>query len=249
MQRYFVPVDQIQERTIMVIGEDAKHIARVMRMREGDELTCCDGQGRSWLVRLVELETDRVVGTILRELDENVEPTVKLTLAQSLPKGDKMDLIVQKGTEVGITVFQPLETARTIVEYDAKKQAKRRERWQRIAKEAAEQAHRTFIPEIRTSQSLGFWLSSIQEYDLVLMPYEGEEQRGIREVLTRFPQVTTIAIVIGPEGGFDKEEVERAKAAGVQTVSLGPRILRTETAGLVTASAILYHYGELGGGK
>jgi 16S rRNA (uracil1498-N3)-methyltransferase len=249
MQRYFVSPGNIREREIWFEGDDARHITRVMRMREGDEVIACDGLGQSWLVRLAEWQADRVVGTILRRMDESVEPAVKLTLVQSLPKGDKMDLIVQKGTEVGISVFQPLVTARTIVEYDEKKEAKRRERWQRIVKEAAEQAHRARIPEIRTSQSFDVWLSSLDGFDLVLMPYEREERQGIREVLARFPQAGSIAIVIGPEGGFDREEVERAKAFGVETVSLGPRILRTETAGLVTATAILYHYGELGGGK
>lgn len=247
MQRYFVSKEQIQDGKIMIGGEDARHITRVMRMEPGDEVICCDGQGQSWRVRLEELHADRIIGTMVRELQEQREAGVKITLVQSLPKGDKMDWIIQKGTEVGIASFQPVETKRTIVEYDAKKEAKRRERWQRIAKEAAEQAQRTCLPAVAPCQPFSEWLSQVQNYDLVCMPYEGEREKSLHSILFRYPTIHTMAVIIGPEGGFAPEEVEAAWAAGVHTISLGPRILRTETAGLVTAAAILYHYGELGG--
>ncbi|GAX91550.1 16S rRNA (uracil(1498)-N(3))-methyltransferase [Effusibacillus lacus] len=253
MQRYFVSPDAIQDERVRITGDDVKHITRVLRMQPGAQVICADGTGRSYLVRLTELGQDAAVGDIIKPLQENVEPEVKLTLVQGLPKGDKMDLIVQKGTEVGITHFVPVETARTIVQYDAKKESKRRDRWQRIAKEAAEQAHRTVIPMIEEVQPFRQWLAQkAASFDLILLAYEGETPHGLRQELDRHAGGVSdtggsIALIVGPEGGLDPEEVAVATQSGARVITLGPRILRTETAGPVAAAMILYHFGQMGG--
>lgn len=256
MQRYFVSPQAIQGGRIRITGEDVKHVTRVMRFRPGDEVICANGQGESYRVRLTEFGPDQVLAEIVEPLAEKVEPEVKLTLVQGLPKGDKMDLIVQKGTEVGVSRFVPVATARTVVEYDAKKESKRRERWLRIAKEAAEQAHRLVIPEIGEVIPLAQWLErEAGSFDLVLLAYEGESERGLRQVLGEIAAESgfadrvppSVAIVIGPEGGLDEREVRLAAEKGVRTITLGPRILRTETAGPVAAALIFYHFGQMGG--
>lgn len=248
MQRYFVSQNAITGDTVTISGDDVKHIVRVMRMAAGDEVIVCDGSGQAFRVELTDLG-DTVQGRIVENVAKDPEPAVKITLAQGLPKGDKMELIVQKGTEVGIADFLPLDMARCIVQYDAKKEAKRRERWQKIAKEAAEQAHRNLIPDVREGVTFKQWLKTVAAYDLVVVPYEREEARGLQEVLTNHPEIKSVCILIGPEGGIAEDEIEQALAAGALPVTLGPRILRTETAGLVAATCVFYHYGEIGGGE
>lgn len=255
MQRYFVSPESVHANQITIIGDDVKHITRVLRLQPGAEVICADGLGSSYLVSLTAFSPDRVTGKILQTLQENVEPEVKITLVQGLPKSDKMDLIVQKGTEVGISCFVAVETNRTIVQYDSKKEAKRRERWQRIAKEAAEQSHRLVIPNIEEVLPLKNWLQQEAAlYDLILLAYEGESGQGIRSVLANFSLTNqtrviplTAAILIGPEGGFEQSEVDFAIEKGAKVITLGPRILRTETAGVITSAMILYHYGQMGG--
>ncbi|MFC4767433.1 16S rRNA (uracil(1498)-N(3))-methyltransferase [Effusibacillus consociatus] len=253
MQRYFVSPEAIQDGRVRITGDDVKHITRVLRLQPDAEVICADGTGSSYRVRLAELGSDQVIGDIVETLDEKVESQVKLTLVQGLPKGDKMDLIVQKGTEVGVARFVPVETNRTIVQYDAKKENKRRERWQRIAKEAAEQAHRVVIPEIDEVTSFTKWLTQeASSFDLVLIAYEGESGHGLRAVLNKRIESSinpprSVAVIIGPEGGFDQQEVLLAEEKGARAITLGPRILRTETAGVVAAAMILYHYEQMGG--
>jgi 16S rRNA (uracil1498-N3)-methyltransferase len=247
VQRYFVEPEAIQGETVTITGDDVKHIVRVLRMEKGEEVIVCDGVGHAYRVELTELRSDQVAGRIVEHLKDQVEARVKITLAQGLPKGDKMDLIVQKGTEVGISRFIPLEMARCIVQYDQKKEQKRRERWQKIAKEAAEQAHRTLIPSVADGMTFTQLMNNLDGFDLVIVPYEGEKVRGLRDVLQERPDVKHVCVVIGPEGGISDLEIETALAAGAVPVTLGPRILRTETAGLVAAACICYHFGEMGG--
>lgn len=247
MQRYFVTPDAVQDERVTITGDDVKHIVRVMRMEAGDEVIVCDGIGHAYRVELEETGNEQVVGRIVETMEQKVESAVKITLAQGLPKGDKMELIVQKGTEVGIARFIPTEMARCIVQYDAKKEQKRRERWQKIAKEAAEQAHRTLIPSVAESMTLKQLLRAKDGFDLIVVPYEAEKSQGLRTVLDQYPEARNICVVIGPEGGIAEEEIEQALAAGAIPVTLGPRILRTETAGLVAATCIYYQYGEMGG--
>ncbi|MBL0388364.1 16S rRNA (uracil(1498)-N(3))-methyltransferase [Tumebacillus sp. ITR2] len=247
MQRYFVQPDAIADGRIAITGDDVKHIVRVMRMEAGEEVIVCDGLGHAFRVELTDLGDTTVTGRVVEELVHSPESRVKITLAQGLPKGDKMELIVQKGTEVGINRFVPVDMARCVVQYDAKKEQKRRDRWQKIAKEAAEQAHRNLVPSIAEPMSFKQVMNSLDGFDLVVVPYEGEKARSLREVLADAPDAQHICVLIGPEGGIADSEVETALSRGALPVTLGPRILRTETAGLVAATCIYYHYGEMGG--
>ncbi|UOF88916.1 16S rRNA (uracil(1498)-N(3))-methyltransferase [Fodinisporobacter ferrooxydans] len=248
MQRYFVERSQVDlaNGLVRITGDDVKHITRVLRMKPGDTVIVSDGCGTSCTVALKELQEFEVIGDIRHSLQSR-EPQVKITLVQGLPKGDKMDLIVQKGTEIGVSEIIPVETARSIVKYDEKKQTKAVERWRKIAKEAAEQAHRDAIPAVQRPQPLRQWMNKLSQYDLVLVPYEGEIVQTMQQILRTAGPIHRICIAIGPEGGWDDGEIAEFLALHAQPVTLGPRILRTETAGLVAAAVILYEYGEMGG--
>ena len=249
MQRYFVTPYAIHGDRVTITGDDVKHIVRVLRMEAGDEVIVCDGTGRAFHTELTELGDGEVAARIVEELSAQPESPVKITLAQGLPKGDKMDLIIQKGTETGITRFLPLSMSRCIVQYDDKKEQKRRERWQKIAKEAAEQSHRNIVPDVANGMTFKQLMNALERFDLVLVPYEMEKARGLRDVLEEHPEAREVCVVIGPEGGIAEEEIETALRAGAMPVTLGPRILRTETAGLFVAACVAYHTGEMGGVK
>jgi 16S rRNA (uracil1498-N3)-methyltransferase len=250
VQRYFVNKDQIVNGRVTIAGDDARHIFRVLRMVPGDNVICCDGTGAAYLVVLERLTEAVVTGRILEPLAGRREAGIHITLAQGLPKGDKMDMIIQKGTEMGVSRFIPVWMERTVVRYDDRKEAKRMERWRRIAKEAAEQAHRDRIPVVEPPVPFHACISRLSLYDLAILPYEKEATRGLRHLLQEVSDhlsLQNVCVVIGPEGGFSEQEVALAEQHGARTVTLGPRVLRAETAGLVVTAAILYHTGELGG--
>jgi len=175
------------------------------------------------------------------------EPSTSVWIAQSLPKGDKFETVIQKGTEIGVTAFIPFVSARTIVQYDAKKETKRLARWRKIAKEAAEQAHRGKVPDVREAIGWKELLKLAGEAALTVFCYEKEDGTQLKDVLRSAPRPVDgpILVVIGPEGGFTESEAEEAENAGCKLTGLGRRILRTETAGMVAASCILYEYGEM----
>ncbi|RIX54193.1 16S rRNA (uracil(1498)-N(3))-methyltransferase [Paenibacillus nanensis] len=259
MQRYFVAPEQIKDGVVTITGEDAHHAARVMRMKPEDRFIACDGQGRTALAAVVEASPQEVRAEVLELLPLDSEPRWSVTIAQSLPKGDKMELVIQKGTEIGAAAFLPFESERMVVQYDGKKEAKRLERWGKIAKEAAEQAHRQRIPELKTLHSWKQLLAAVKEYDLALFCYEREGKdahgRGIGDVVRKWKMDNAgkadtranILLIVGSEGGFTEREAEEAEAAGAQLAGLGKRILRTETAGLVGLTCLLYESGEMGG--
>lgn len=253
MQRYFVPAAQFAEDTVALVGDDAHHASRVMRMRVGDSFIVSDGAGREAIAKVTDIAAGRVDAAIEELLASDREPAWQITIAQSLPKGDKMELIIQKGTEIGAYAFVPFESERMIVQYDAKKEAKRLERWEKIAKEAAEQAHRSRIPDIAKPLSWKQLVGSMKEYDLVLFCYEEEGRSGAGSGLRGAVQPLAARrdlralVIVGPEGGFTEQEASQAQAAGAVLVGLGKRILRTETAGIVALTALLYESGEMGG--
>jgi len=259
MQRYFVEPAQFTGNELVIAGDDAHHISRVMRMAEGDQVIVSDGQSRTVIAEIVSFGNKEVTLVVTEELEQQSEAAWSVTIAQGLPKGDKMELIVQKCTEIGAAGFIPFESQRVIVQYDRKKEAKRLERWHKIAKEAAEQSHRNVIPTIAEPLSWKQLLSSIASYDLVLFCYEraGAEGHGIglKDVLQQYKQQwqqaglvkPAILLIVGPEGGFAESEAEQAQEAGAKLVGLGKRILRAETAGMVGLSCILYESGEMGG--
>ncbi|REK77420.1 RsmE family RNA methyltransferase [Paenibacillus paeoniae] len=263
MQRYFVAPDQFRDGVITITGEDAHHAARVMRMKADDQLIASDGAGRSALAVVREVSAQEVKADVLELLDADSEPAWRVTIAQSLPKGDKMELVIQKGTEIGVTAFLPFESERMVVQYDAKKEAKRLERWSKIAKEAAEQSHRHRIPSIHSLASWKRLLAVIPDYDLALFCYEREGDRahglGIGDVVRGWKKEhgieadsasdvqPNILLIVGSEGGFTEREAQEAQTAGARLAGLGKRILRTETAGLVGLTCLLYESGEMGG--
>jgi 16S rRNA (uracil1498-N3)-methyltransferase len=254
MQRYFVDKEQFITKTVRIQGDDAFHIQSVMRGKPGDHLIIANGEGQEAIAEIVSL-TKGSVEVIYDELTASAgEARVDVWLAQALPKGDKMEMVIQKGTEIGANRFIPFTSERTIVQYDAKKEAKRVERWARIAKEAAEQAHRGIIPTIEAVLSWRELLAIVPNVTMAFICYEKENAQQFRELLQHILNKNTpstnpiqIMLIIGPEGGLTEGEIRDAEQAGCRTISLGRRILRTETAALVGLSCILYESGEMGG--
>jgi 16S rRNA (uracil1498-N3)-methyltransferase len=255
MQRYIVPPAAFRGRTVVVEGDDAFHMARVMRMRPGDRVVVCDGEGREATAVLTRVEPARAEAELEEFRPSAGEPAWTVVIAQSLPKGDKMELIIQKGTEIGAAAFVPFRSERAVVQYDGKQEARRLERWRKIAKEAAEQAHRGKLPEVAGVTAWRELLRTFPEYDDVYFCYErrgGEPSAGlrtlVRETMSRVPdRPLKLLVVVGPEGGFTEREAAEAEAAGARPAGLGARILRTETAALAALACLMYESGEMGG--
>lgn len=255
MQRYFLPLEQFHEatQTVTIEGDDAHHLIRVMRADIGDKIICSNGVDREVLARISELDKGRVTAEIVEELPMDAEAAVQVWIAQSLPKGDKMELIIQKGTEIGAARFLPFLSERTIVQYDAKKEAKRSERWQKIAKEAAEQAHRNRVPQVDSVYSWKQLLQRAKEADVAWICYEKEDGQQLKPAIQeaqaegKLGPGKQVLIAVGPEGGFTEQEIKQAEEAGFASVSLGARILRTETAAMVGLTCLFYETGEMGG--
>ena len=241
MPKFFINKNDISRGQIQLFGEDEKHIKTVLRAREGEEVTLCDGEGMDYHCRIASLERGVLLDVLSKEVCET-EPRTKITLYQGLPKADKMELIIQKCVELGIERIVAVSTERAIVKLD-KKETKKLERWQKIAEAAAKQSGRGIIPEV-CQQVLKFKeaVAEAKELDGAIIPYEREQERGIREFVKGFTG-ESVGIFIGPEGGFADEEIALAQENGIQSVTLGKRILRTETAGMTTTAIILYELG------
>jgi 16S rRNA (uracil1498-N3)-methyltransferase len=254
MQRYFIPPEQFLETTVTINGSDAHHLIRVMRSQIGDTVICSNGIDREAIVSLTFLDKDTVEAAILEELTLLNEAAIEVWVAQSLPKGDKLETVIQKNTEIGAARFIPFVSERTIVQYDEKKAIKLQERWGKIAKEAAEQAHRNRVPEVTLPLSWKQTLKLVAQVDLALICYEKESglqlKQHLRQTFKREaekPLKGRVLLMIGPEGGFTVKEIAEAEAIGCHSISLGSRILRTETAAMVALTCILYETGEMGG--
>ena len=242
MQQFFAEPSWIRENKIFMQGSDVNHIRNVLRMKPGEDVRVNDGRGKTYLCCISSYEEQTAVLDILKELDSDTELPSRIILFQGLPKGDKMEWIVQKAVELGAYSIVPFAAKRSVVKLDEKKAAKKQARWQLIAKGAAEQSGRGIIPEVSAVQTFTEALRMAGELDVVLIPYELEE--GMKETVRILEEIApgqSVGIFIGPEGGFEEEEVERAKAAGAHAVTLGKRILRTETAGLTALSILMYH--------
>ncbi|MCQ4086160.1 16S rRNA (uracil(1498)-N(3))-methyltransferase [Saccharibacillus sp. JS10] len=254
MQRYFVEKEQVEANKVRILGEDARHISRVMRGRPGDKIIVCDGADLVVLAELETVEQSEVIADIIEEIAEKSEARFRVSIAQSLPKGDKLETVIQKCTEIGAHEFIPFLSERTVVQYDAKKEEKRLQRWSKIAKEAAEQSHRSRIPNVSQPLTYKQLLKRFGDYDLILFCYEKENGLQLRDAVRPFAQSHTeaganILLIIGPEGGFSEREALEAEAAGAAITGLGKRILRAETAGMTALSCILYESGEMGGNQ
>ena len=238
MPKFFFHKNDISRGQVQLFGEDEKHIKTVLRAREGEELTLCDGEGMDYQCRIVSLERGVLLDILSKEGCET-EPKTKITLYQGLPKADKMELIIQKCVELGVDRIVAVSTERAIVKLD-KKESKKLERWQKIAEAAAKQSGRGKIPEIG-QQVLKFKeaVAEAKALDGAIIPYEKEQETGIRQFVQGF-QGESIGVFIGPEGGFAEEEIALAQENGITPITLGKRILRTETAGMTTAAILLY---------
>ena len=244
MHRFFVEPDQIAEASIVISGEDFKHITKVLRLGKDDVIEICDGRGTDYQVALNSPGDQTVSGNIIKQYPSRGEtPELVITLFQGLPKGTKMEVIIQKGVELGVYEVVPFSSLRAISQIKDK-QDKKIERWQRIAYEAAKQSKRGMIPAIRLPQTLTEILKQVDDYDLMILAYEDENRLTLKAALEAFEKKNEvdkslkIGVIIGPEGGFDPQEVTACKAAGVVSVTLGQRILRTETAGMVVLSQL-----------
>lgn len=245
VHRFFVEKDQIVEDEIEIVGLDVKHIKNVLRLRIDEEVEIsCDGY--TYVSKIKTLEKNRVLLEALRKYKGSNEPPINIILYQGLAKGNKMDVIFQKGTEVGVSKFYPVETNRSIVKINnAKKEKSRIERWTSIVDGAAKQSKRDIVPKVENIINFKEMIALLKDKENILVPYENEDSNGIKKDLDNISG-KNIHLIIGPEGGFDPKEIEDLKEIGAKIVTLGPRILRTETAGLVASSIILYELGDLG---
>lgn len=248
MDRFFVAKKNInlESKTCIIEGEDVKHISKVLRCRIGEELEVCDNDNNEYICEITNIDKSEVKLDILEVVDVKRESDLKIKVYQGLPKGPKMEMILQKLTEVGVDEIILVETKRTVVKVDDKKEDKKIERWERIIYEAAKQSKRGKIPSLRGVLSFKEALDDMKKNDFNIAPYENERTKSIKQAIKGL-DIKNIGIFVGPEGGFEDTEIKDIEEIGGQSVSLGPRILRTETASLVASSIVLYELSDLGG--
>ncbi len=243
MQRYFV--DHMSETGATITGEDIHHITRVMRMSVGDTIYCCY-TGKVALCAITEITNDVILANVVEWVENSNELPIKVCIASGLPKGDKLEYVIQKGTELGASEFVPFVAARSIVKWDEKKGKKKVERWGKIAKEAAEQSHRAMVPEVCNPLSFKELLSFSGSFTYQVVAYEEDAKRGessnLARVFSQLKHGESLFVVIGPEGGLTEKEVSTLIENGFISCSFGPRILRTETAPLYVLSALSYYF-------
>lgn len=242
MQHFFVTPDQVSGEKVYIEGSDVNHMKNVLRMKHGEEVEISDGNNHRYICSIESFEADSVVLQIKEELKVDTELPSKIYLFQGLPKSDKMELIIQKAVELGVYEVIPVVTKRAVVKLDAKKADKKVSRWKEIARSAAKQSARGIVPEVAPVVDYKTALKQAKELDVVLIPYElAEGMETTRKVIGSIRPGQSVGIFIGPEGGFEKEEVLLAIEEGAKEITLGKRILRTETAGLTTLSVLMYH--------
>jgi len=247
MYRFFVKQEQIdmKEKKIHITGSDVNHIKNVLRMRQGETILISAGDNLEYTCLVSEMEAEEVIADISYVQEVGMELPSKIYLFQGLPKSDKMELIIQKAVELGVAEIVPMATKRAVVKLDAKKAAKKVQRWNEIAKSAAKQSKRGLIPEVKPVMSFKEAVEYGKSMDMLLIPYE--DAKGIahsREVVETVKDKKSLGIYIGPEGGFPEEEVSLAMKAGAEPVTLGHRILRTETAGMTLLSILMFMLEE-----
>ena len=255
MHRFFVMPNQVNltSREIVIHDEDVKHISKVLRLKEKDIVEVCDGENNEYICSIESIHKNEVVLSIEEDRKSTQEASIEIVLYQGVPKGAKMDLIIQKTTELGIKEIIPVMMERTVVQFDSPKDAvKKVERWQKIAEEAAKQSKRGMIPKIHLPMRFKEAIEDSGKNPLNIMPYENEENSGFKNIIRNLSKedqasIKRIGIWIGPEGGFEESEVAKAIENDIHPVTLGPRILRTETAGFTMLSLVMYELGDLGG--
>lgn len=245
MPKFFVKNGQIESEKVCIVGDDVNHIINVLRMKVGDTFNVCDeSTSDNYIVKIMEFNKEDILCNIIEKCDDNAESNVKVHIYQGLPKADKMELIIQKSVELGVEKITPVEMKRCIVKLDGKDKVKKIDRWQKIAEVAAKQSGRDIIPEICNVKNVEDISSDFDKYNLVLLCYENEKDTYLKDALKSLngKNELKIAVIIGPEGGIDISEVEYMKQRGAKVVSLGNRILRTETVALSLLSIIMYEF-------
>ncbi|MCH5263325.1 MAG: 16S rRNA (uracil(1498)-N(3))-methyltransferase [Lachnospiraceae bacterium] len=243
MYRFFVEPSQIQDKKIIITGSDVNHIRNVLRMKIGEEIAVSNGiDNREYRCGIEEYTEQEVICTLRFVKEDGVELPAKIYLFQGLPKADKMELIIQKAVELGVHEVIPVATKRCVVKLDEKKASAKVNRWQGIAEAAAKQSKRGVIPVVHDVVSMKDAVAYARDMDVRIIPYElAEDMRHTKEIIESVKAGESVAVFIGPEGGFEESEIQEALAAGIEPVTLGRRILRTETAGLTVLSWLMYH--------
>ena len=247
MSTFYVKNNQINGNLISVLGNDYKHIKSVLRCKIGEKLEICDENTTRYRTKIIQITDENVICQI-EEIDEKTtESPINITLFQGLPKADKFEFIIQKATEIGAKDIYPVQMERSIVKLDEKSLDKKLDRWNKISAEASKQSGRQKIPHVHSAINFKNIIENISKYDIVLLPYENEKSATIKDSLMKIKEknnnIKEIAIIIGPEGGFSENEIGLVnKFENVHTVTLGPRILRTETAGLATLAMLIYEF-------
>lgn len=249
MPKFFVRQNQVDDDKIVINGQDVKHIRNVLRAKVGEELEICNSEtGENFLCSISEFNEDKIWCNIEQKIQEETESNVNVTIFQGLPKADKMEYIIQKSVELGVYDITPVDMKRCVVKLDEKNANKKIERWQKISEVAAKQCGRNIIPQINNVINIKKLCEIVENYDIVLVAYENEENNSLKNELSQIKntiinnqsQEFKIGIVIGPEGGLEKQDVENLKRSGAKIITLGKRILRTETVALNVLSIIMY---------
>lgn len=241
MYKFFVEPEQIVEDTVFITGEDVNHIVHVLRMKKGEQVLVSTSNDREYLCEITALEEEAVQLKLLDVYGSNRELPIEVTLYQALPKGDKMETVIQKMVELGAVRIVPVVTKRCVVQLDQKKAAKKVARWNAISEAAAKQSKRNKIPEVMMPMSFAEALFDAKKLEAALIPYENAEgMEQARCMVDGAAKKRSLGIFIGPEGGFTEQEIEKSQQNGVKPISLGHRILRTETAGMMLMSVIMF---------
>lgn len=245
MPKFFIDKNTISNNQVCITGGDATHIAKVLRLSTGDTLSLCDGEGTDYDATITALAKDMVTLSLENAHPCSAEPSLQVTLFQCLPKQGKMDYIIEKCTELGVSRVVPVSAHRCVVTIrDAAAEEKKLARWRKIAAEAVKQCGRGIIPEVTKVMSIDDAVGYAKSLDLTIAAYEDEQEVSLKEVLQKHSP-KSVGIFIGPEGGFEQTEIAQFTANGIPSVTLGKRILRTETAGCAVLTAVMYAFDEL----
>lgn len=252
MPKFFVKSEQINNKKITIIGEDVNHIKNVLRLKIDDNIQVCNvDTSINYTCGISKINNESIECIIFNEAKSNCESNIQVDIFQGLPKADKMELIIQKSVELGASEIIPVEMKRCVVKIDEKSKQKKIERWQKISEVAAKQSGRDIVPKINNIVNIKSICNSINKYDIVLLAYENEKENTLKNELIKLKGKNNlkIGIIIGPEGGIDEQEVNMLKQAGAKIITLGNRILRTETVALVVTGIIMYELENLEGNK
>lgn len=241
MHHFFVTPECVNDENIIISGSDVNHIKNVLRMKQGEELLVSDGQGKDYLCEIASVDSEQVVARIIDGEYAGTELGTRFYLFQGMPKSDKMELIIQKAVELGCYEIIPVQTKRSIVKLDKKKEESKIKRWNAISESAAKQSRRSIVPEVKNVMTFKEAIQYAKDFDVNLIPYENF--KGMKETMEAISKISSeqrVGIFIGPEGGFEESEVDLAVDNGVERISLGKRILRTETAGMTILSVLMF---------